>query len=212
MTLEAYVKSVHRFRKDSEKTGYNDITRTAFWDLRAVILCYPTIQLSDRFLKRGYAMAMENLNTWKMRLFRILNAEEFESEAKKASADETLNPLFQIGYFSCENDQEVLKKSFNLLDIYVVDISPKTSVSDSIFQSLSKAGVDNLDDMIVFKVTLHYGRRYTFAAPESIAFRWSIPLPSFLAFFFLGFISSHLWISLLISLECIVSIFILMYL
>ena len=200
LDLAEYARAVIKLRYESKVTGYNGITRCAFWDLRAVVLCYPTVRPSGLLLKRGHAIAYERANAWKRRWFQNISEEECkeltethnDATAKrnsKKSEDEHDDPLpeevlpqFIMGYYvndpsspTDENGKKVdtTKKGYiNLLDVNVVDVSPKTSVKDTMFGSLKGAGLSNLDEMVVFKVTVSTGRRYTLAAPEQEALRW----------------------------------------
>jgi len=191
LDLIGYAKAVVKLRKDSKATGYNEITRTPFWDLRSVVLCYPTVKPKGQILKRGHMIAFERANAWRSRHFQAVSVEEAKTltqENEKANKGVPLAPVdpkFMLGYYV--NDPQfpqdetgkpvdvTRKGTINLLDVNVVDISPKTAVSDTLFGSLksgSSLEKEDLENMIVFKVTVSSGRRYTLAAPEADAIEW----------------------------------------
>jgi hypothetical protein len=199
MNLVSYAKSLVKLRADSKLTGYNDICRTAFWDLRSVVLCYPTVQPKGELLKRGYMIAVETANSWKRRYFEPVSSDEASaatsardakilrnsSDSKKAPV--VLAPIesrFTLGYYmndpsmpfsSTGKGVDVTQKgTIDLLQVTVVDLSPKTAITDTMFGSLAGAGYshDVLQGMIVFKVTVSGGRRYTLAASGENALKW----------------------------------------
>ena len=110
---------------------------------------------------------------------------EENEKANKGVPLAPVDPKFMLGYYvndpqfpedEAGKPMDVTRKgTINLLDVNVVDISPKTAVSDTLFGSLksgSSLEKEDLENMIVFKVTVSSGRRYTLAAPEADAIEW----------------------------------------
>lgn len=168
LSLFEYCKAVRNVRQDRRRYA-QQVSGTAFFDLRQVVLSYPTKIKRGHLLKRGYAIAVETANSWKKRYFGPV----FDKETGKED-------MFNLGYYVSEegvgtaehdNKKNEMKGTIPLLEVTVVDVSPKTSIGDTMFGSLKRAGVE-MDKQLAFKVTVANGRRYTLSSNMDEAGSW----------------------------------------
>lgn len=167
LSLFQYCIAVSNIRQDRRRYAQH-VSGTAFFDLRQVVLSYPTKVKRGFMLKRGYAIAVESANSWKKRYFGPV----FDKETGKVD-------IFNLGYYISDegvgtpslSPKNEMKGTIPLSEITVVDVSPKTSVGDTMFGSLKKAGVE-MDKQLAFKVTVAGGRRFTLSSNTEDAGGW----------------------------------------
>jgi hypothetical protein len=140
-----------------------EFKQTPFWDLRMIVLHAINKERSGWMLKRGYMMAKESLNSWKLRYLRTNTLRPYEP------------PMLE--YWDAHPDVDPttlpegaplpqMKGTIPLREIVLVDFSPKTSSpkgSDpKLLEAQTKVGM-TVETELVMKITIANGRRFTFA-------------------------------------------------
>jgi len=153
-----------------------EFKQTPFWDLRMIVLHPVHKERCGWMLKRGYMMAKESLNSWKLRYMRTNTSRPYEPPTLEYwDADPNFDPakMPEGGPFP------QMKGSLPLREIVLVDFSPKTKSprgSDAkLLEAQQKVGMI-ADNELVLKITLANGRRFTFACEENMAVTWAAEL------------------------------------
>lgn len=162
--FQTYCQLICAYRVSEKLERNKDLNRYAFTDLRLAFLSIPTAEKVVRsgwLAKRGYFFAQENLNCWFMRYFIV------EDNKLKYYVGERDKP---------GPDGNIVKQSCNeidLLDIAIVDFSPKTFVPQSLGSKMNRP--------TSFKITTFGGKRMTLSGSRSDVISWVAYLSGFVA-------------------------------
>lgn len=153
-----------------------EFKQTPFWDLRTIVLHAINKERCGWMLKRGYAIAKESLNSWKLRYLRTNTVRPYEPPTLEYwDAD----PATDCSTLPEGVAPPQMKGAIPLRDIVLVDFSPKTSspkgTDSKLLEAQQKVGMST-DKEVVLKITLVNGRRFTFACDEDLAVSWAADL------------------------------------